>query len=359
MICGTDENPTKTLLCDGEGCEGECHLYCLNPPLKRAPRGKWLCLQCDPKKDRRTGRMKGVKASSVENGEVEQGAKHRGEVEGPNGQDIPDPPQESEEDTISVVSGMATEEEGEGAVDETAAMRQAALEVLESSEDSKDGKSAGSVMDDEDTVSEDRPDWQLEEEEDSNSEEVKPTPDIEMDREGMDQGEEEEEEEEEEEDEDDDDVCLVCGSCDRKDALLKCSSCDIGVYHFDCLRPPLREKPEGEWKCPRCSAKGNRRTMAKTTTSKSTEGGRGGPKVVAGKPSASDKIRSPTASAPPSGLGSPIDSQLTKKRKAPLSPDRVAGPISAKRRGPAGGVHREAGRAPGDGAGSGKERSEF
>lgn len=37
MACGGMDNPKKALLCDG--CDGCYHMYCLNPPLKRAPRG--------------------------------------------------------------------------------------------------------------------------------------------------------------------------------------------------------------------------------------------------------------------------------------------------------------------------------
>jgi len=33
------------LLCDQ--CNGECHTYCLYPPLFAIPSGTWVCPQCD------------------------------------------------------------------------------------------------------------------------------------------------------------------------------------------------------------------------------------------------------------------------------------------------------------------------
>ena len=33
------------LLCDQ--CNGECHTYCLYPPLFAIPSGTWMCPQCD------------------------------------------------------------------------------------------------------------------------------------------------------------------------------------------------------------------------------------------------------------------------------------------------------------------------
>lgn len=45
-ICGSDVDHEKTLICDG--CDGEFHMYCLHPPLKRIPRGLWLCPKCLP-----------------------------------------------------------------------------------------------------------------------------------------------------------------------------------------------------------------------------------------------------------------------------------------------------------------------
>ncbi|CAM9394668.1 unnamed protein product, partial [Ectocarpus sp. 13 AM-2016] len=44
LVCGGLDNPEKALLCDG--CDGCYHMYCLTPPLKRAPKGDWLCPKC-------------------------------------------------------------------------------------------------------------------------------------------------------------------------------------------------------------------------------------------------------------------------------------------------------------------------
>lgn len=37
-----------------------------------------------------------------------------------------------------------------------------------------------------------------------------------------------------------------------KDQLLFCDECDRG-YHMYCLKPPLSEAPDGEWKCVNCT----------------------------------------------------------------------------------------------------------
>ena len=43
-VCGTDEEPHKTLLCGN--CGTGWHLYCLDPPLGRVPLGAWVCPRC-------------------------------------------------------------------------------------------------------------------------------------------------------------------------------------------------------------------------------------------------------------------------------------------------------------------------
>ncbi len=45
MICRGIANPAKLLICDG--CDRGCHMYCLDPPLVRVPRGKWFCAECE------------------------------------------------------------------------------------------------------------------------------------------------------------------------------------------------------------------------------------------------------------------------------------------------------------------------
>ncbi|KAG5190488.1 hypothetical protein JKP88DRAFT_175760, partial [Tribonema minus] len=42
VLCGVDEDPDQTLLCDGP-CGREFHLYCLEPPLADLPEGDWYC----------------------------------------------------------------------------------------------------------------------------------------------------------------------------------------------------------------------------------------------------------------------------------------------------------------------------
>ncbi len=46
--CGSGDNETKLLLCDG--CEeGTYHTFCLNPPLEEIPEGSWYCPTCAEK----------------------------------------------------------------------------------------------------------------------------------------------------------------------------------------------------------------------------------------------------------------------------------------------------------------------
>jgi hypothetical protein len=72
-VCGGSENEDQVLLCDGEDCPNEIHLYCLQvrhtagyimhhsmtltfivglcclpqPPLTAIPEGEWFCPECD------------------------------------------------------------------------------------------------------------------------------------------------------------------------------------------------------------------------------------------------------------------------------------------------------------------------
>ncbi|CAF4598431.1 unnamed protein product, partial [Rotaria sp. Silwood2] len=45
--------------------------------------------------------------------------------------------------------------------------------------------------------------------------------------------------------------CIQCGTVEHDDDLLFCDHCDR-AYHLDCLNPPLREPPPGEWYCQLC-----------------------------------------------------------------------------------------------------------
>jgi PHD-finger/PWWP domain len=47
-ICGGSDHDDAVLLCDGEGCKNEIHMFCLCPPITAVPNGDWLCPACDP-----------------------------------------------------------------------------------------------------------------------------------------------------------------------------------------------------------------------------------------------------------------------------------------------------------------------
>lgn len=45
--------------------------------------------------------------------------------------------------------------------------------------------------------------------------------------------------------------CHFCGTSENDDQLLFCDDCDRG-YHMYCLKPPIKEPPEGSWSCGMC-----------------------------------------------------------------------------------------------------------
>lgn len=48
-ICRIVQDEDLTVLCDGDGCNKEVHLYCLAPPLQQIPDGQWFCDTCCPR----------------------------------------------------------------------------------------------------------------------------------------------------------------------------------------------------------------------------------------------------------------------------------------------------------------------
>lgn len=46
-ICGGAQDEDLIVLCDGEGCTNEVHMYCLTPVLTEIPDGDWYCDECD------------------------------------------------------------------------------------------------------------------------------------------------------------------------------------------------------------------------------------------------------------------------------------------------------------------------
>lgn len=47
-ICNDNHDEDLILLCDGEGCENETHMFCLRPPLFKVPDSEWYCSECKP-----------------------------------------------------------------------------------------------------------------------------------------------------------------------------------------------------------------------------------------------------------------------------------------------------------------------
>ena len=65
-VCHKFVDNNLTLLCDT--CDSEYHIYCLEPPLKRLPRGDWHCPACILKRGRRTSSGKGRRSLPRDNG---------------------------------------------------------------------------------------------------------------------------------------------------------------------------------------------------------------------------------------------------------------------------------------------------
>lgn len=53
-------------------------------------------------------------------------------------------------------------------------------------------------------------------------------------------------------------ACEICHRTDGDATMLLCDQCDTG-WHTACLDPPLRRPPPGQWFCPRCKPKRQRR----------------------------------------------------------------------------------------------------
>lgn len=52
-VCSACRSGGKLLACDT--CSNFYHVECIEPPITRAPRGRWFCSDCKDRKDRRTG----------------------------------------------------------------------------------------------------------------------------------------------------------------------------------------------------------------------------------------------------------------------------------------------------------------
>ena len=58
-------------------------------------------------------------------------------------------------------------------------------------------------------------------------------------------------EEEEEEEDSEGEHADYCHICKDGGELLCCDTCPL-AYHLGCLKPPIKEIPDGDWRCPRC-----------------------------------------------------------------------------------------------------------
>ena len=68
------------LLCDG--CDDGYHLGCLNPPLRRIPRGDWFCKRCERER-RKRGREEAKWEEEEEDSDEEADPRRRGRAQRP------------------------------------------------------------------------------------------------------------------------------------------------------------------------------------------------------------------------------------------------------------------------------------
>lgn len=55
-------------------------------------------------------------------------------------------------------------------------------------------------------------------------------------------------------DEEPEEECRVCFKPAGRRVMIECDDC-LNGFHLKCLKPPLREVPEGDWICNYCDAK--------------------------------------------------------------------------------------------------------
>ena len=53
-------------------------------------------------------------------------------------------------------------------------------------------------------------------------------------------------------------ICHKCKGGEKPEKMLLCDTCDRG-WHIYCLDPPLKAIPKGDWNCPKCVAKNNKK----------------------------------------------------------------------------------------------------
>jgi len=56
--------------------------------------------------------------------------------------------------------------------------------------------------------------------------------------------------------------CRICRKKGDAEKMLLCDKCDNG-HHMYCLRPQLKDIPDGQWFCPDCKPKDVERTPRK------------------------------------------------------------------------------------------------
>jgi hypothetical protein len=187
--CKSARDDDEILVCDGE-CKRMYHMYCVKPPLKRVPRGRWLCKDCTGG-DARASDESDVVCHKCESGHNERSlllcdgtcglAYHINCLEPP----------------------LTAIPRGNWYCDRCKA------------DDEFDGKSASTASESDDDDDED--------DEDKNDK-----------------------------DDDGSTICIVCDSGKRATQLMLCDGeCD-NAYHIFCLDPPLRRVPKGDWFCGLC-----------------------------------------------------------------------------------------------------------
>ena len=80
VACKRSDGADEMLLCDG--CDDGYHLGCLNPPLRRIPRGDWFCKRCERER-RKRGREEAKWEEEEEDSDEEADPRRRGRAQRP------------------------------------------------------------------------------------------------------------------------------------------------------------------------------------------------------------------------------------------------------------------------------------
>ncbi|KYQ99829.1 PHD zinc finger-containing protein [Tieghemostelium lacteum] len=287
--CEKVENNDEINLLKCVDCSKRSHIYCVDPPLNRKPRGDWTCSNCQSNKSDQINGKRKVGKKNHHNIDEEDDNDEEEEEESDNNDDDDDD-EEEEKDNKKEIEKSSSESESE----EVSEQDNSDSESNNSSKSSSNSGSSRSSSEDETNVNGKRkrifkkktkssPPKSKNKKKKVITKSKKKSKRKDSDSENDDGDEEKQEEkqssssEEEEEENDQSDKSYNSGSesesdSDSSDSLenLLCSACNSGRdeakillcdnkmkgcsrgYHIYCLKTPLISIPKGKWICDFC-----------------------------------------------------------------------------------------------------------